>query len=375
MKLTRYVTVELSRPTPPRLGRWTFHASNGVEVAILSIFGTEDITTMDLQLKSGLQLTWPKKSQCARVLMAATVETGEPHFDQHNLVKLHEKSRLLAEAALIEYGDLLAVTYGCRRVFRSPNPCIALEGSNAAEQKILRRSKGIAAPFTMRPRVIQLPEMRPGNTVTTAIADRIDGLALLADALSEDGPVGQVHNFFRLFERGFGKGPSDCIAPILSFLKSSPSKLSWTHDEISDWFLRLRPEVTHADRRENYARATDVEPYLARIEYVAYDVLLNKAVWRHADSSRRSAVSLPAGIDSDNSTIRLQLPDTTLVFPWTDPFGLFEVDFDIELSFPPISITNMPGYTSDKKSSYLSHIDFLYDFETNDVVNSDETIT
>jgi hypothetical protein len=363
MKLTRYVTVELSRPSPTQLGRWTYSASNGVEVTILSIFGAEDVTSADLPTSGGLRFMWPNRSKNARILMMATLEAGEPRINRDNLVMLNEEARLRAEAAIMEYGDLLAVTCGCRRVFRSPKPCLALEGSNESEQKLLRRSSGIAAPFPMRPRAIQLPELKPGSAGKIPVADRMDGLALLADALSEDGAVGQVHNFFRLFERAFAKGPGDCIEPILSFLKSSPSKLSWTHEEISDWFLRLRPEVTHADRRENYARAMDVEPYLARIEYVAYDVLLNKAVWRNVDSSRRNAVSLRAGIDSDNSTMRLQHANTTLVFPWIDPFGLFEVEFDLELTFTPHVITNMPGYTSDMNSSYLAHMDFVRDFE------------
>lgn len=102
---------------------------------------------------------------------------------------------------------------------------------------------------------------------------------------------------------------------------------------------------------------------LARIEYVAYDVLLNKAISRNVDSSRRNAVSLRAGIDSDNSTMRLQHADTTLVVPWIDPFGLFEVEFDLELTFTPHVITNMPSCTSDMNGSNLTHMDFVRDFE------------
>jgi hypothetical protein len=120
--------------------------------------------------------------------------------------------------------------------------------------------------------------------------------------------------------------------------------------------------MTHADRRQVYARAPDVEPHLARIEYAAYDVLLNKATWHTSDSNRRNVIRLAAGIDSDNATLRLQRPDATLVFLWTDPFGLFPVDFSVRVGAERPSLTAMPGYTSDEDDVFTTRMRVRNDF-------------
>ena len=152
---------------------------------------------------------------------------------------------------------------------------------------------------------------------------------------SADEGVGRANNLFRVFERAFAKGPKGCIDPLVMLLQAGPISLGWTRDEVEDWFERLRPEVMHADQRETYARNPDVEPYLPRLEYAAFDALLNKASWRSPDSDRRNVITLAAGVDSDNQTLRLQRPDATLLFPWIDPFGVFPVDFQVRANGRP----------------------------------------
>lgn len=58
--------------------------------------------------------------------------------------------------------------------------------------------------------------------------------------------------------------------------------LEYASPEVDEWF-KLRPLVIHADRRDDYARSRDIEPYIGRMEFGAYDVLFNKATWRKAD--------------------------------------------------------------------------------------------
>ncbi len=354
MLLTRLATIELNRPAPSRLGRWTLQASNQVAVTVSMIQGAEDITTAPAPQPAGLSFAWPYERTSARLAVAATVPAGAVQVDSDHLAAIPDQPRLMAEAAILEYADLLGVTYQCRRVVRSPKPCVALSGEDDQERDTLKAATGLRAPLRSRPRAVLLPEMLAGSSIGVTVVDRLDGLALLADALSEDGPVGQVHDLFRVLERAFATGPVSCIDPLLALLQAGPVDLGWSRDEIADWFLRLRPEVTHADRRPVYARAADVAPHLGRIEYAAYDVLFNKETWRTTDGARRNAILLGAGIERDGDTMRIQRPDVTIVMPWIDPFGVFPIDFDFTVQASGEALTAMPGYTADEDGTYIA---------------------
>lgn len=384
MHLARLATIELTRPAPPRLGRWTLQSTGGVTVRVSMIQGAEDVTEISggPDAASGhntqpgqLTVAWPYESSRSRLAVDAIVSAGGPELDESNLVVVPVEARRAAEAAIVEYADLLAVTYQCRRIVRSPKPCLAVIAENEAEQAVLDGCGGIAAPLIRRPRALLLPAMGPDWDLGSVVADRMDGVALLADALSEDGPIGQVHDMFRLFERAFATGPYGCIEMMLDFLCSGPIDLGWGREEMEDWFGRLRSEVTHADRREKYARATDVQPYLPRIEVAAYDVLLNKASWRTTESRRRPAVRLAAGVDVDGQTLRLQRPDVTAIAPWVDPFGVFPVDFNFHPSAPTPAVTLMPGYADAEANTYMARLQVRHDYAADDANYEIEVLT
>lgn len=189
----------------------------------------------------------------------------------------------------------------------------------------------------------------------------MDGVALLSDALSEDGPVGQAQNLFRLFERAFAKGPSGCVNPLLAFLNCGEPNLDWSQEEVANWFNKLRAEIAHADRRESFARAPDVVRVIGRMEYAAYDVLLNKAVWRSASSARRDVARLAAGVASDLKTLRIQSPTAEIILPWIDPFGVFPVDFSLHMPEPDGILMRIPDYTGDE-NSYFSSVQVLREY-------------
>lgn len=287
MRLTRLGTVELTRPSPAQLGRWTMTASNGVPVRVTGMRGAADITNTPNALEHGVQFTWPRERTGARLVLQASVDAGAPSVDKNSLARVPNGPRRLAEAAIVEYADRLSVVYQCRRVIRSPKPCLALTSDLIDGKEILRAAAGIRAPQSSRPRARLLPALQPDNPIGELISDRLDGPAFLADSLSADGPVGEVHDMFRLFEHAFASGPKSCVEPLLELL-TAPD-LGWTSDELADWFERLRSEVTYADmwRRDTYARAADVTPFLGRIEYAAYDVLLNKKTRHSRDWQRR----------------------------------------------------------------------------------------
>lgn len=362
MRLTRLATIELNRPAPTRLGRWTLRASNGVAVEVGLIQGAEDGTDTPAD-SVGLRFAWPYETTSARLAVSASLSVGPPIIEADGLVAVPDKERRRAESAIGEYGDLLSVNYQCRRVVRSPKPCIAVVGEDPGEIAVLADARGLKAPLSSPPRAVFLPAMGPNSPIGGLLVDRLDGLALLADALSEDGPVGQVHNMFRVFERAFRVGPAECVAPLLQLLNSGPVGPGWSEAELNDWFTRLRPELTHADRREAYARAADVAPYLGRIEYAAYDVLFNKANWRRPDAGRRNAVVLAAGLESDRKTLRLERPEVTIVFPWVDPFGVFPIDFNFRVRVSANALTKMPGYMDEEDGVFSSRVQIRRAFE------------
>lgn len=359
VRLTRLATITLSRPAPPRVSPLTFRASNGIVVTICQVKGEQVATSGPVP---ATRIAWPYESTALRLAVEATTDAG-PLVISDNLIDLPDDLRLDLEAAIVELADLLSVRHQCRRVVRSPIPCIAVSASEEGELTLIASAHGIRAPLRSRPRAVLLPEQWPDLALCSAVEDRADGVALLADALSEDGPVGQLHHFFRVFERAFRSGPGGCVDPLLAFLKTGPVDLGWTNGEVSDWFTRLRPEATHADRREIFARSADAEPFLGRLEYAAYDVVLNKRVWRARDSERRDVVALAAGLDDDRETLRLQRPDTTVVMPWVDPFGLFAIDFNFDVKVGPPAVSAMPGYTSDSPGVYKTRVQIQNDFE------------
>ena len=335
-----------------------YRSSEGIEVVVDSVEVDPDHVWHEVP---GAVVTWPFEHTVTRLATWAIADIPSPSMGIDTLVGVDDDARLRLEAAIIEFGDFLSVTYQCRRIVRSPVPCVAIVPEGEGEAAELAQASGIRSPFKARPRGRLLPDIGEGVDVGAAVVDRLDGLALLADALSEDGAIGQLHNLFRVFERAFRKGPGDCAKLLLAFLKAGPVDLGWTDSEVNDWFLRLRPEATHADRREPFARAADAEPHLGRLEHAAYDVLLNKARWRSADSERRDLITLRAGVDADNETVRLQTPTAVLIAPWLDPFGVFPIDFNFRPEIGPPALTQMPGYTGHGPGEFITRGRFQRD--------------
>jgi hypothetical protein len=155
--------------------------------------------------------------------------------------------------------------------------------------------------------------------------------------------IARARELFRLFERAFRRGPSGCVVPLTTFLSTAlrHDASLYELDEVAHWLRRLRPEATHGDRRDGYARSADVAPYLSRMEY-AYDVLLNKETWRHPSSARRDQLHFMSAPGPQRATLLLRAGATVTV-DWLDPFGVYAIDFESRLQLSDDWVWRMPG--------------------------------
>ena len=126
----------------------------------------------------------------------------------------------------------------------------------------------------------------PTFDVLDSLVDRLDGVALLAEATAHGHLVGQFHEYVRLFERAFALGSSKLCNPLARFLKDANQ--GYTHAEVRKWLIDLRHPATHADQRESFVLEGDIRPVIHRIEQAAYEVLFNKKAWRNSSFARRT---------------------------------------------------------------------------------------
>ncbi len=252
----------------------------------------------DAERPGGMRFDWTREGDVTSV--GVFVEVQAPlEVDSRSCVVVPDEERRRAEAAIVEYGDLLGVMLQCKRQFRSPDPCVAV---TFTPEEVANGVVGLARShdrFT-KARVLRHSEKDP-SIVERLVADRLDGIALLADSLAEDGAAARVRDLFRLFERAFALSPGRAIKPLTSFLASSPRRLGYTESEVASWLVSLRSKLSHADRRDDYARSHDADPFLGRIEYAAYDVLFNKAKWRDQSADRRDGLRFASAVDQSRT--------------------------------------------------------------------------
>jgi hypothetical protein len=341
VKLIRLATIRLSRPAPNAVSRQQYVSSEGVLVETVSVTASDGraVETSEAKLPTGLTFAWAFEHSNVRVGVVAHVDVATVEFDDAGRVIVPSKERLRAEAAIQEYADILAVTHQCRRLIRSPQPYVSVL-LDPAEEDTGSQPIAIHPPQHERPRARMLGPEVSLESLTGHLADRLDGLALLADSLSEESAAGRVRDLLRLFERAFAKGPHDCVKLLSTFLKGSPHKVGYERAEVAHWLEHLRAELMHADRRPTYARSADVEPFLGRIEWAAYDVLLNKLEWRTRSTDRRSAAAFQAAPRADNSGLVVFEQTATLLIDWMDAFDVYPIDWEssVEVGPPWISL-------------------------------------
>jgi hypothetical protein len=244
-----------------------------------------------------------KAKQRIEVLLMSRVELKDlPALSDDNLSIVPDEPRRLSEAAIEAYANTVAVLERCHRSISSPANCVGFLPGDEEARAWLRTVDGISAEGSsivwIRPRV------DIGFSASTdAMRDRLDGLALMVEALSHRHPSGSFHEYVRFFERAFTRSSSLLVEPLTRFLEGAG--MLYTGEEVRNWVVEMRHPATHADCRPDFLLAADIGPVLPRMEQAAYDVLFNKAEWGNATTQRRKVWSPPAGVDPDPSDIFL----------------------------------------------------------------------
>lgn len=350
VELLRLALIRLSRPTPRQFGSWPYLAANGLTVVPQGAEGVEeDITDRtELTAPAAPVFRFGPERATVRVPVAVVAEAGPLELID-GAISVPDGVREQAEAAIVEYADIVGVLHQCKRVIRSPERCVAMRPSNEDEKSALREITHLRPNPSRWATARVMPPTFPA-VLSAGLTDRRDGLALLADSLAEDTAVARARELFRLFERAFRRGPSDTVAPLTTFLQSHPRQdaLAYDEPEVRHWLEHLRAESVHADRRPSYARSVDVEPYLARMEFAGYDVLFNKERWRHPSAGRRPQQYFMSAVDKQRRNVTMLHAGSELLLEWMDHWGVYPLDPTVKADLPDEWRRRLAGFDSDE---------------------------
>jgi len=271
-------------------------------------------------------------SESTPVVVAADMDLSRrPATNSDGLILVPEAERRLLEQSIERFADLLAVARRANRRIFSAVPEAALRDLNEQDRKWTESVNGFAITGTSRIYVDSSVSL--ADLPVAALADRPDGVTLLAEALSSDHETGQFRELCRVLERAFACGPAELVDPVTSFLQYF-TELDYHRDEVANWLMVLRHLATHADRREAFAIAADVVPVLGRLQQAAYDILLNKENWRSCDTDRRTVWTPVNGVLRDNGAIQLDTHTGYIGSEVLDAFGIYPYGRDYHLAVP-----------------------------------------
>jgi hypothetical protein len=149
--------------------------------------------------------------------VAAITELDHPKLTADAAIVVPDQPRQRAELAIQQAADLLSVNVGAGRSIRSPFPLIAFQAQNDAGARWLGDARSIDFSGAQdQDRTLWLVRLHPD--VKADLSDRRDGVSLLAEALSQVHPSGQVHDYMRLFERAFASAAGKLPSLLADFL-------------------------------------------------------------------------------------------------------------------------------------------------------------
>lgn len=247
--------------------------------------------------------------------------THRPKRTSDRLVVVPERALLSATHALEHFSNLAAVSLGRNAGISSASPPLALLPETDGDTAYLSEARG----FLSNARTGRIAEALHTFDLSAhlkILTKRLDGVAMLAEALAHKHATGRFHELIRVMERGFGLGGHALIAPLAAFLAKAAHQ-GYTKVEIKRW-LEIRDGVTHADRRHSILFQGDVATVVGRLLQAAYEVLLNKRNWRKADNARTERWVMPLGTTSaDGDLFATRGVEWRFQMTMLDEFGTF----------------------------------------------------
>jgi hypothetical protein len=267
------------------------------------------------------------------LVIASTGLSEWPLLNGAHEVVVEEGMRKRLEGAIVLTADLMSVATRTSRSISSPAPWVAFDEVGAKDRAYLADAISFESQKLVSRHKIVLPLALDDPALLELPGDRADGLAIVAEGLASSHETGRFHEFARLFERAFALGPGDLVKPLSEFL-SGATPLGYTEAEVRNWLTVLRHLATHADRRPEFATASDINPVLARVEQAVIDVLFNKELWRNRSPARRNTYRWLCGITPAAGLIT-QGTQPSIVSQLFDGYGTFPLHLGAGFWTPP----------------------------------------
>lgn len=254
-----------------------------------------------------------------------------PDVDRERRIVIPTEVRVPCEEAIEHVANLISALEGCSRSILSPIPCIALEYENEQEREFLQSSAGIRSEVSSSEVGLRFSIPRHDAQLMAALSDRMNGVALLAEAYSGGGESSRYRDFVRFFELAFALPSSKIEKKLARFL---PPGMNYARQEITAW-MEMRNPYSHADPGKGHfiASAADIRRFLMRMEQACLDVLFNKSKWMSAGPERRN-VWTPTAISTSptGDVVATQGKPLRTFIRAYDEFGVYPRDLGAVVS-------------------------------------------
>jgi hypothetical protein len=256
---------------------------------------------------------------CASVALPALLDV-----DEVGRVDVPETERRAAEGAIETVANLISLASGCGRSITSPNLPLAFRADSDEEMRLLRTLSAINGGD--RGVVSGRLHVFVEEDALASLADREEGVALLAEALAQSHPAGRFRELLRVYEQAFAES-ADRLVPALSEFLALRPRLGYTKTEVKRWIVRLRGPATHADRHTPVLEA-DLRGVVDRMLLAAYEVVLNKETWHTRDTIRRDRWMPTTGpLDAEGAWFVVQhRTEAALGAQLFDPYGAYPLN-------------------------------------------------
>lgn len=296
--------------------------------------------------------TLPGSADGTILLVALLRVESALESDADGLIVVPKEECRTAEEALVWYADIFSVTRRTKRELISPLPYLAFEAESNQEKEFLDRAVGIACQLRSVPML--LPGLGTDIETVRRLYDRLEGVAFVANAQSQESASGAFREYMRCFEAAFDTDKMVQLRRDLSAFLCGGVFFGYDDAEVRTWLDGHRHALVHSRGKHGRASELDILPIIQRVEQAAYDVLLNKADWRTSSGIRREVWSPNFGTaDSDGALfvtqgeaaeIAMQLVDTTAGFP---------IYLGPRLQVPPPLFTKMSNATRGASGKFI----------------------